>query len=585
MKQYLFIVLFFCSHILIGQTRNFRLVNAPTKKIATQQRKAIVIGMSNYGDGRDLNNTINDANDMFNSLKGLGFEVTLLTNNDLRSLKENLSKWYGTIEGNDMAIFYFAGHGMEVKGENYLIPVGANMSSETDVVYNTLNVNNVLENMDAKKIGMKLVILDACRDNPFKRSWTRGTGSKGLAQVLAPKGTYVAFAASPGSTAQDGGNYKLRNGVFTHYLKQEIVKKGLSIDEVFTNVANQVTELTGEQQTPFRNSSLQKNFYFLPSENNPSGDSGTETEEKVKKYFYYIDDNGNESKNHFDNRQQAEGEMKAKKLFGKIYSNMGDVIAIADPNTSSEPASKKLADVKQKLAEANKYYKSDTEKDKALEIYINLSEKDLNGEIMKRIAAFYAEGEVVKKNEILARNWFIKSKKWYQQLVNGSNASAMIDLANMHKYYQKYPECNCDSLQAKELYLQAKELYLQSAEIGNTDAMIGLGQLYGDGLGDYTEALNWYIKSANLGNTDAMFTVGAIFKNGLGGEYSFTKAKLWFEKAANKGNTTAMFYIGYMYEVGSADFAKDLEQAKSWYTKAAENGNRSAKQRLSNWEY
>ena len=88
-----------------------------------------------------------------------------------------------------------------------------------------------------------------------------------------------------------------------------------------------------------------------------------------------------------------------------------------------------------------------------------------------------------------------------------------------------------------------------------------------------------------MGNTDAMFEVGTMFKNGLGGEYSFTKAKLWFEKAANKGNTTAMFYIGYLYEVGSADFAKNLEQAKSWYTKAAENGNRSAKQRLSNWEY
>ena len=544
MKQYLFIVLFFCSHILIGQTRNFRLVNAPTKKIATQQRKAVVIGMSNYGDGRDLNNTINDANDMFNSLKGLGFEVTLLTNNDLRSFNENLTKWYSTIEGNDMAIFYFAGHGMEVKGENYLIPVGANMSSETDVVYNTLKVNDVLENMDAKKIGMKLVILDACRDNPFKRSWTRGTGSKGLAQVLAPKGTYVAFAASPGSTAQDGGNYKLKNGVFTHYLKQEIVKKGLSIDEIFTNVANEVTELTGEQQTPFRNSSLQKNFYFLPSENNPSGDSGTETEEIVKKYFYYVDGNGNESKNHFDNRQQAEVEMKARKLFGKIYSNMGDVIVIADPNASSGSKPKVLTEVELKLKEAYKYY-SNNEGQKAVQIYKSLNEADLDGEVMTILGNIYSKAKGVDQNEIESRNWFKKAKNWYQQLINTGSLSAMIGLADMHRENNYVRECECE-------FSQAKELYLKAIELGNTTAMINLGSMY---------------------------------KQGEGVVQSYPEAKFWYEKAANKGNTTAMFYIGYLYEVGSAGFAKDLEQAKSWYAKAAENGNRSAKQRLSNWEY
>jgi uncharacterized caspase-like protein len=260
----------------------------------------VVIGMSDYGLDRNLSNTLNDANDMATSLSELGFEVTLLKNNDLRNLKENLNKWYNSIEGNDIAVFYFAGHGMEVNGDNFLIPVDADMNSETDVVYNTLNVNQVLGNMDEKKVGMKLLILDACRDNPFKRSWTRGGGSKGLAQLSAPKGTYIAFAASPGFTAQDGGNYRLQNGVFTHYLKQEILKQGISIDEVFNNVTGSVANLTKNQQTPFKNSSLTKTFYFRPSDN-----IKPQATVNVKKYFYYIDENGNKSTNQFSTKEEA----------------------------------------------------------------------------------------------------------------------------------------------------------------------------------------------------------------------------------------------------------------------------------------
>ena len=157
----LFLSLFTC--LSFAQTRNFKLVKAPTENPTTQKRKAVVIGMSDYGAGRSLNNTLNDATDMADAFARLGFEVTLLKNNDLRNLKTNLTNWYNSIEGNDMAIFYFAGHGMEVNGENYLIPVGAELNSKTDVEDYTLKVNNVLGNMDEKRVGFKLLILDACR--------------------------------------------------------------------------------------------------------------------------------------------------------------------------------------------------------------------------------------------------------------------------------------------------------------------------------------------------------------------------------------------------------------------------------------
>jgi len=262
---FLLIALLFCSCLSFAQIRNFRLVKPPTENsVNDQKRKAVVIGMSDYGGDKSLNNTLNDADDMANALNRLGFEVTLLKNNDLQNLRNNLTNWYKSIEKNDMAVFYFAGHGMEVNGENYLVPIGAELNSQTDVQDYTLKVNNVLGNMDEKQVGMKLIILDACRDNPFKRSWSRGSEEKGLAQMSAPTGTYIAFAAAPGYTAEDGGTYGLHNGVFTYYLKQEILKPGLSIDAIFNKVTGDVSTLTGKQQTPFKNSSLAEDFYFIP---------------------------------------------------------------------------------------------------------------------------------------------------------------------------------------------------------------------------------------------------------------------------------------------------------------------------------
>jgi len=282
MKQLFFLItltlLTSASFAQTSRTRNLRVVNAPKENpVNDPKRKAVVVGMSDYGGNMSLDNTLNDANDMANVFTKLGFEVTLLTNNDLRNLRINLSKWYNSIEGNDMAVFYFSGHGMEVDGKNYLIPVGAEMASQADVPDYTLSVDNVLRNMNEKQVKMKLLILDACRDNPFTRSWSRGRGEKGLASIDAPEGTFIAFAAAPGRTAADGGTYNLHNGVFTYYLKQEIVKKGLSIDAIFNRVTGDVAKLTDKQQTPFKNSSLGDDFYFISQGDNSVSDNPAPT--------------------------------------------------------------------------------------------------------------------------------------------------------------------------------------------------------------------------------------------------------------------------------------------------------------------
>jgi len=261
-KMSLIVCLLLFTCFSFAQIRNFKVVNNPTSNPTNQQRKAVVIGMSDYGEGKSLNNTLKDADDMADALTRLGFVVTNLKNNNLRNLQTNLNSWFNTIEFNDIAIFFFAGHGVEVNGANYLIPIEAELHSQADVEYNTLNVNWVLGKMSDKKVSVKLIILDACRDNPFARSWTRGNSSAGLASMTAPPSTYIAFAAAPGAVAEDGGN--LGNGVFTHFLKQEITKPSVPIDIVFTNVAKGVCDYTDNRQRPFRTSDLTDLFYFVP---------------------------------------------------------------------------------------------------------------------------------------------------------------------------------------------------------------------------------------------------------------------------------------------------------------------------------
>jgi len=320
LSLFLAISLFTC--LSFAQTRNLKIVKQPTENPTIEKRKAVVIGMSDYGSReKNLPNALNDADDMAVVFARLGFEVTLLKNNDLQSLEVNLDNWYKTIERNDMAIFYFAGHGMKIKGVNYLIPVDFPADvAEANVKYKALRVDQVLDNMDEKQVGMKLLILDACQDNPFKRSWNRGTEEKGLAEMKAPTGIYILFSSWPGSTAQEGSKYSLRNGVFTHFLKQEIVKEGASIDEIINNVAGEVSNITGKQQMPYKSGILTKNFYFKPKTSDRPGE--------LVKYYYYIDQNGNESRNRFEDRKTAENEMKSRSLYGKIYSNAGEVFVV-----------------------------------------------------------------------------------------------------------------------------------------------------------------------------------------------------------------------------------------------------------------
>jgi len=227
--------------------------------LVKERRLALVIGNGNYPNA-PLRNPVNDARDFAAALDDSGFDVIRLENANLRQLRAALRDFGDRLrQQGGVGLFYFAGHGMQLKGRNYLIPVGAQIEREDEIEFESLDANLVLEKLDSAGNRFNIVILDACRNNPFARAFR--SSAQGLAQMDAPSGTVIAFATSPGSVASDGSG---RNGLYTQYLIDSVHRPGLKIEEVFKQVRVAVRRDSGGIQTPWESTSLEGDFYFHP---------------------------------------------------------------------------------------------------------------------------------------------------------------------------------------------------------------------------------------------------------------------------------------------------------------------------------
>jgi tetratricopeptide (TPR) repeat protein len=231
---------------------------------ADEQRLALVIGNSNYATS-PLINPRNDANDIAAVLRTLGFEVILELDADQKTMVRAIREFGNRLhDKRGVGLFYFAGHGVQINGQNYLVPIGADIKAEDEIAYEGVNANRVLDKMDRAGGRVNMVILDACRNNPFERSFR--SASRGLAQMQSPSGTLIAFATEPGNVALDGEG---KNGVYTEQLLANIKTPGIDVGRMFRRVRAGVIKVTQEQQIPWESSSLIGDFYFVPPEPEP----------------------------------------------------------------------------------------------------------------------------------------------------------------------------------------------------------------------------------------------------------------------------------------------------------------------------
>lgn len=236
---------------------------------ATERRIALVIGNADYTVAPPLGNPVNDARDMAEALKQVGFEVISGENLSQQAMDDKIRQFGGKLREGGVGLFYYAGHGMQAYGENYLIPVDADIRDETEVKYKTVHVGLVLGRMEEAKNRLNIVILDACRDNPY-RSFARSS-SGGLAGITAARGQiYISYATATDSTAADGDE---RNGLFTGELLEQIKRPGLTLQKVFMNVRFEVSTKSGGKQVPFEYNSMVEEFYFVPPAEGSTGDT------------------------------------------------------------------------------------------------------------------------------------------------------------------------------------------------------------------------------------------------------------------------------------------------------------------------
>jgi uncharacterized caspase-like protein len=301
---------------------------------AAEKRVALVIGNSAYQHTASLKNPSNDAIDIATKLRALGFDVIDGTDLSKADMESRIRAFADKLQGSDVGLFFYAGHGLAADGRNFLAPVDAKLQSETDLDFDAVELSLVLKQME-RNSRVSLVFLDACRDNPLASNLAATSRSlqvtRGLARVDRAVGMMIAFSTQPGNVALDGDG---RNSPFTNALLHHIDAEGSSINDMMIEVRNDVLKETDGKQVPWENSSLTGQFFFKPAEEKVA-DASTGTVSEIA---------------------------ELRKEIGRIQSDQGALLAsqqeqlkllrekLANETSKVEAEKSKPADDKQELA-------------------------------------------------------------------------------------------------------------------------------------------------------------------------------------------------------------------------------------------
>lgn len=234
-------------------TRSTPPANSPTLKTA------LVIGNSDYRL-MPLVNPENDATDIAAKLKAMDFQVIFATNKNKVEVKELIRKFGSTLkQRGGVGVFFYAGHGLQIDGKNYLVPTDFNVAAAYEVSDAAIDISLVTGAMEEANNPLNIIVLDACRDNPYPRK--NRSSTRGLARIISASGTIIAYSTGPGNVAADGEG---RNSPYTQYLLKHMDTQGITIEQVFKRVRVDVENSTQGKQLPWETSSLRGDFYFKP---------------------------------------------------------------------------------------------------------------------------------------------------------------------------------------------------------------------------------------------------------------------------------------------------------------------------------
>ncbi len=540
---------------------------------AREQRIALVIGNSDYSKA-PLKNPVNDANDVATALSRLGFQVTLRTNVTRVQLRTAVRDFGLALRRGSVGLFYYAGHGVESKGKNFLIPLGANLGSEFELEDEALDANSVLRAMEEAGNPTNIMILDACRDNPFVRSWR--SASRGLAQMNAPPGSFIAFATAPGSVAADGDG---RNSPFTRNLLASLSQPDLDIDRVFTRVTAAVARDTGRQQVPWKSSSLTGAFSFsgdvslaalTPAPTlAPAPAAAVDPTVNDRVFWESVKDSRNpeELKAYLAQFPRGLFAPLASTRLRSLQASETPSVAAARPlpaPVAAPVASLSAQDAYQqgrRLADESSPTRNDAE---AVRLLRWAAERGL-ADAQVDLGRMYEDGRGVVKDDV-------EAVRLYRLAANQGSARGQFNLGWNYANGRGVPRDDAEAVRQ----------YRLAVNQGHANAQVDLGRMYEEGRGvakDDVEAVRLYRLAANQGNARGQFNLGWNYAYGRGVPKDDAEAVRWYRLAANQGHANAQVELGRMHEEGRG-VAKDDVEAARLYRLAVNQGSARAQNNL-----
>jgi Caspase domain/Sel1 repeat len=492
-----------------------------------EKRVALVIGNSAYRAVPALPNPTADARLMSDTLLSLGFFVVgggARLDLDKAGFDSALQEFSRQLAGADVALFYYAGHGVETHGLNYLIPVDAHPLDEGDIFAQGIGTAGILDRMEKSGARINLVLLDACRDNPFRGIGVRSKAG-GLAQMQAPPGTLISFATQPRSVSLDGDD---GHSPYTKALAETMQRPGYGLFRTFNEVGLAVEKATGGSQLPWVSSSpISGNFYFAGkpapvattiATADPTGTPAPIVEARLSP----SDDSLRRDLITECDRLAAMpyDTGHAPSLPGLEVENI-DVAAAA---RACNDAIAQYPDVMRFTFEAGRVATARKDYAEARRLYDKAAAAGY-AMAMNNIGAFYESGSGVAKN-------YEEAARWYGKAAAAGEPIAMIDLGWLYEYGDGV---------AKDI-AQARRLYEAAANAGVPAGMNNLGLLYMYGKGvprDYNQARRLFEQGAALGGDACMNGLGVLYSAGHGVRRDVNVARQWFERAAALGNPEA----------------------------------------------
>jgi TPR repeat protein len=517
------------------------------------KRYALVIGAQSYTSLPPLKNSVNDAAAMSEILTQKGFKVDYLPEPKTKIvLKEAITRYFHEMkdQSNAVGIIYYAGHGLQFEGKNYIIPTSANLQNPGDLSDQCIDMTVVMDVLKASKYCLNILLLDACRSLP---SFSRDS-DEGLAKMYPPEGSIVVFAAQPGKKASDGAG---EHGLFTSKLITALNKKELTITDVFKNVKQEVYEASNKLQLPsVVDNSTGGDFYIndyslastatVPQENSSL---------KKKVSDKPISESKAISKPAASKRSLTKEELALEQITKLIeQKNYSDAKRLLDPMLAqNNPRAQALL--------ANLYfYGYGVNKDQIQSFKMNETAAVSGDELGQyQLGLMYLNGWAVNKNEEEGLLW----------LERAASSGSIMAIRSLGEFYY-----------VQKKYAPAIEWFRKGARIEDNNCRYMLGVIYMDGKGvdkNYGEALQWFTSAKEYDL--AMVMIGRMYENSLGVPKDYQEAIKWYHSAAVKDSPYGLFQLGRVHEEGIG-VTKNIEEAITNYKKAAELGLLGAMYRL-----